>query len=114
LVAIDAPRERDPVKNAVKQLSRWLAVPTAVLATLGVHGAAAVIVLAVLVAWIIGSDVRVARLTSIISACRGEARSPAASAATMPIDCVMPAPPHASVSRVENVPVTSSDAHVTG
>lgn len=59
--------------NGVRRVSRWLAGPAAVLAGLSTHGLGAVIVLALLAAWIIGSDARAARLTRIISAWRGDA-----------------------------------------
>ena len=87
------------MKTVVKRVSRWVAAPTAVLAGLSTHGIAAVIVIVILVAWIISSDARAARLTRIISACRGEARLPTPGATNPSGDCAVPeqaAPPQVS------------------
>lgn len=54
---------------------------SALLAGLSAHGVT-MIVLAILLAWIIGSDRRTARVTRIISAWRGDARSQAPGSST--------------------------------
>ncbi len=67
------------MKNALKRVRQWVAGPAALLAALSTHGFVALIVLAVLVVvlavWIIGSDARTARVTRMILALRGNARS---------------------------------------